>query len=537
MGRCIEALASQREMGPGEVEVLLVLDRCADATERRARESAARHPGLVLHTLAGEGRGAGAARRLGMETACRRFEALGRPEGMIASTDADSEPAPDWLARQLEAIAAGARAVGGLIVLDDEGGVPERARDLRSARSGRRHAALRATSPAVEHGFFGGASLAVTAEAYRQVGGIEDRTALEDQALEQALVRRGIAIARPAAVRVRTSARTEGRAPRGLAADLRVDAWRARHGHRARDFALEDLLAVKRDSVSVVLPAREVADTLGPILDALEPLERAGLVDELLVVDAGSRDATARVAAVRGVRVEQESELMPELGPGLGKGDAMWRALSATRGEIVCYLDADTADFGPHFPIGMLGPLLTDPSVQLVKGAFRRPLRVDGAVVPGGGGRVTELMARPLLSVVAPDLGGFDQPLAGETAARRELLESLPFPVGYGVETALLIDALSACGLDALAQVDLGTRLNRHQSLRELSAMALAVLCAGLPRGLPPDALAALAPGRMLLAAEPGAEPETRDVPIAERPPMREARASRNGGRRPDLVA
>ena len=336
---------------------------------------------------------------------------------------------------------------------------------------------------------------------------------------------------------MRTSARTEGRAPRGLAADLRVDDWRARRGRRAEDFALDDLLAAKRESVSVVLPAREVSDTLGPILDALEPLERAGLIDELLVVDAGSRDGTAEVAAARGVRLEWESDLMPHLGPGLGKGDAMWRALSATRGEIVCYLDADTADFGAHFLVGMLGPLLTDPSVQLVKGAFRRPLRLDGVVLPDGGGRVTELMARPLLSLVAPDLGGFDQPLAGETAARRGLLESLPFPVGYGVETALLIDALRECGLDALAQVDLGTRLNRHQSLRELSAMALAVLCAGLSRGLPPDALAALAPGRMLLAAAPGGEPETRDVPIVERPPMRAARAARTDGRRPDLVA
>ena len=192
VGRCIGALARQREIAPDEMEVLLVLDRCADATERRARECAARHPGLALHTLDGAGRGAGPARRLGMEAACRRFEALCRPDGVIASTDADSEPAPDWLARQLEAFAAGARAVGGLIVLDDhEGGVPERARSLRSARSARRHAAVLAASPDAEHGFFGGASLAVTAEAYRRVGGIEDRTVLEDQALEQALVRGG----------------------------------------------------------------------------------------------------------------------------------------------------------------------------------------------------------------------------------------------------------------------------------------------------------------------------------------------------------
>jgi glucosyl-3-phosphoglycerate synthase len=246
----------------------------------------------------------------------------------------------------------------------------------------------------------------------------------------------------------------------------------------------------------------------------------------VLVVDAASRDGTAAAAAARGVRVAQESELMPDLGPALGKGDAMWRALSATDGEIVCYLDADTADFGPRFPLGMLGPLIAHPELQLVKGAFRRPLRIGGAVLPDGGGRVTELTARPLLNLVAPDLGGFDQPLAGETAARRDLLESLSFPVGYGVETALLIDALAACGLDALAQVDLGSRLNRHQPLRELSAMALAVLYAGLRRGLPEGALDALAPGRMLLAAPAEGEPETRDVPIAERPPMREARAA-----------
>jgi glucosyl-3-phosphoglycerate synthase len=227
--------------------------------------------------------------------------------------------------------------------------------------------------------------------------------------------------------------------------------------------------------------------------------------------------------------VAHESELMPHLGPALGKGDAMWRALAATGGDIVCYLDADTEGFAAGFALGMLGPLLVDPDVQLVKGAFRRPFRADGVLVPDGGGRVTELMARPLLSLVAPDLGGFEQPLAGETAARRPLLESLPFPVGYGVETAILIDALAACGLDGLAQVDLGRRLNRHQPLRELSAMALAVLCAGLRRGLAPEALAAMAPGRMLLAAADGGEPELRDVPIAERPPMRRARAAAVG--------
>ena len=529
IGRCIDALAGQREVPRSAFEILLVLDACSDDTGGRARAAAARHPGAVLHLLDGGGRGAGAARRAGMEAACRRLEALGRPEGLIASTDADSVPDPDWIARQLDAVAAGAAAVGGLIVLDEDDALPAEARAARERRGARRGALLRRDDAAVAHGFFGGASLALTAAAYRLAGGLEDRAALEDQALEAALMRRGVPIARPAKVRVRTSARTTGRAPRGLAADLRIDAWRARRRYRASDFTLEGLLRAKRQTVSVVLPAREVAEEIGPILDALDPLARSGLIDELVVVDAGSRDGTAAVAAARGVRVEQESRLMPHLGPALGKGDAMWRALAATDGDIVCYLDADTEDFGPAFALGMLGPLLVDPEVQLVKGAFRRPFRADGVLLPDGGGRVTELMARPLLSLVAPDLGGFEQPLAGETAARRPLLESLSFPVGYGVETAILIDSLAACGLDGLAQVNLGHRLNRHQPLRELGAMSLAVLCAGLRRGLPPEALTAMAPGRMLLAAADGGDPELRDVPIDERPPMRGARAAAVG--------
>jgi hypothetical protein len=271
IGRCIAALGAQVEVVPGDVEVLLVLDACADATAARAREAAARH-GVTLHLLGGPGRGAGAARRVGMEEACRRFEALGRPGGLIASTDADTEPAPDWIARQLDALAAGARAVGGLIALGDDDGLPAAARRVRDRRGDRRRAAVRGADPRAAHGFFGGASLGLTAEAYRAAGGLEDRAALEDQALEAALVRRGIPIARPAAVRVRTSARRSGRAPRGLAADLRIDAWRARRRYRPARFTVPELLRAKRQTVSVILPAREVAETLGPILDALVPL-------------------------------------------------------------------------------------------------------------------------------------------------------------------------------------------------------------------------------------------------------------------------
>ena len=359
----------------------MVLDACADATATRAaRPQRATAWPCTCWRGPGAGAGAGAPRRDGGSLPPLRGDRA--PGGLIASTDADTEPAPDWIARQLDALAAGARAVGGLIALADDDALPVAARRVRERRGARRMAAVREADPDAAHGFFGGASLGLTAEAYRAAGGLADRPALEDQALAAALAGRGITIARPATVRVRTSARRSGRAPHGLAADLRVDAWRARRRYRAGQFTLQGLLGAKRETVSVVLPAREVAETLGPILDALTPLREAGLIDELLVVDAASGDGTAAVAEGRGVRVAQESALLPELGPALGKGDAMWRALAATEGEVVCYLDADTADFGARFPLGMLGPLLTDPEVQLVKGAFRRPLRVTASCCP-----------------------------------------------------------------------------------------------------------------------------------------------------------
>ncbi len=363
-------------------------------------------------------------------------------------------------------------------------------------------------------------------DAYRRAGGLRSLPALEDQALERALTERGIPILRSRAVRVTTSGRTDGRARHGLSADLRIDAWRERRGFRATGFDVADLVRRKRDSVSVVLPCREVAETIGSVLDALAPLERMGLIDEVLVIDAASADGTAEIAARHGARVVQESRVLPEFGPCQGKGDAMWRALAVTEGDIVAYIDADTIDFDPLFAVGLIGPFVEDAGIALVKGAFRRPLRAGDALLADEGGRVTELVARPLLSIVAPELGGFAQPLAGETAGRRDLLESLSFPVGYGIETAMLIDALRARGLDALAQVDLGTRLNRHQSLRDLGAMALAVMGAGLRRGLPAELFEALAPGRMLTPAGDG-EMRNRDVAMDERPPLADVLARR----------
>lgn len=230
----------------------------------------------------------------------------------------------------------------------------------------------------------------------------------------------------------------------------------------------------------MVLPAREVAPTIGPIVEAL--LSLGDLVDQLLVVDAASEDGTAERARSLGAEVCQQDELLPALGPALGKGDAMWRALAAARGQLLVYLDADTLDFRAHFATGLLGPLIAGAGVEFVKGAYRRPFVAGGIDLPNGGGRVTELTARPLLSAFYPGLAGFGQPLAGEVAARRSLLERIPFATGYAVEAAMLIDVCAEVGLEAMAQVDLEERRNRHQPLRDLGPMAHAVLWAVLGR-------------------------------------------------------
>jgi glucosyl-3-phosphoglycerate synthase len=229
-------------------------------------------------------------------------------------------------------------------------------------------------------------------------------------------------------------------------------------------------------SVSVCLPARECAQTVGEIVTALAELRGAGVIDELVVVDAASSDGTAEVAWHAGAEVWQEADLMPSYGPVLGKGDAMWRALSVLGGELVCFLDADTEGFSAHFATGLLGPLVCEPQVSFVKAFYRRPF-VQGTVVDSeGGGRVNHLLARPALELFYPELAQVRQPLAGEVAARRELLERLPFATGYGVEIAMLIDVWREVGLAGIAQVDLEEHHNRHQPLSALTPMALTVL-------------------------------------------------------------
>jgi glucosyl-3-phosphoglycerate synthase len=236
------------------------------------------------------------------------------------------------------------------------------------------------------------------------------------------------------------------------------------------------IAAERKCGVSVCLPARECATTVGSIVSVLMELRELGAIDEVFVVDGASQDGTARIAERAGASVFQESELMPRMGPVLGKGDAMWRALSVLSGELVVFLDADSEGFSAHFATGLLGPLVCEPDVAFVKAFYRRPFEHGGISIPEGGGRVNHLLARPALAVFYPELAGVRQPLAGEVAARRELLERIPFATGYGVEMAMLIDVWRELGLDAIAQVDLEEHRNRHQPLSELTKMSETVL-------------------------------------------------------------
>jgi glucosyl-3-phosphoglycerate synthase len=256
---------------------------------------------------------------------------------------------------------------------------------------------------------------------------------------------------------------------------MRARSWHRTHSFHHSAFPTERLAATRRDTVSVCLPARDEERTIGVILRELMPLRESGVIDQIVVVDA-STDATGRIARELGAEVHNQNDLRPELGPVLGKGDAMWRSLSVLSGEVICFLDADSEHFGAHFARGLLGPLLCDGRISFVKGLYRRPFKVGDTTLPDGGGRVTELTARPLLNLFYPDLAGVAQPLAGEVAARRDLLERLPFVTGYGVDIALLVDTYMAVGLDAIAQVDLDVRQNAHQPLRDLGPMAFAVM-------------------------------------------------------------
>jgi glucosyl-3-phosphoglycerate synthase len=279
------------------------------------------------------------------------------------------------------------------------------------------------------------------------------------------------------------------------------------------------LASERTRSVSVCVPARNEEDTIGPIVTDLVGLREAGAIDEVLVIDGGSSDRTAVIAADAGADVREESTLLPAQGEVLGKGDAMWRALSVVENDVVVFLDADSEGFGPHFASGLAGPLVCgDTGIEYVKGFYRRPLKLGDVSLPEGGGRVTELTARPLLNLFYPELAGFRQPLSGEMAGTRELFQRLPFATGYAVEIALLIDAWREGGLEGLAQVDIEMRQNRHQPLGDLTLMAYAVLHAVTTRLEREGRLSEIEDADELLLAKETLE--THQVPLVERPPM-----------------
>ena len=316
--------------------------------------------------------------------------------------------------------------------------------------------------------------------------------------------------------------------------------WLDSHTSTASDWSMTALLKGKgKTKISVVLPALNEAETIGSIIATIrnELMQDQPLIDEIVVIDGASSDQTAEVATRAGARVFAHDLIITGLDALPGKGEAMWRSLFCTSGEIIVFLDADLKNFTATYVTGLLGPLLTDSGVDLVKGFYERPTSISDeqmdqggtagstadSIFGAGGGRVTELVARPLLNLHWPELSGVIQPLAGEYAARRSLLEKLPFPTGYGIELALLVDTVSLRGLSALAQVDLGERVHRHQDLQALGRMATEIWQVALDR-LDRD-------GRIVLIDEPqttltqftatqaGHQAYRNDMSIVQRPP------------------
>ncbi|HZB21976.1 MAG TPA: glucosyl-3-phosphoglycerate synthase [Blastococcus sp.] len=316
-----------------------------------------------------------------------------------------------------------------------------------------------------------------------------------------------------------------------------VHRWLQQRTYPVARWTPGELVTAKRrqgTTVSVVLPALDEEATVGAIVTALRTalVEVDPLIDELVVMDSGSCDRTAAVAEEAGARVVHVDSVLPRLGRIPGKGEALWKSLHVTTGDLVVFVDADLVAFDPRFVVGLLGPLLTDPAVGYVKGLYDRPLTTTEGLVPSGGGRVTELLARPLLNAFWPQLSGFVQPLSGEYAGRRELLESVPFASGYGVEFGLLVDLAELAGVDALAQVDLGTRQHGHQSDAALGRMAGQILQTAMARR--PGPAPSCAELLQFLRTDDGVEAVGWDVGTVDRPPMRlmRAGAGREGRRR-----
>lgn len=508
---CLRALVGQRNIHPEEYEVLLVLDQCRDETGPLAREFALEYPSLALLFLEGPGEGAGQARRMGMETAYERLMSLERPEGLIASTDADTIVASDWLATQLEVAERGARAIGGRIHLLDAG--DEVSLDVakwRDQRGRLRHldllSASRQDESGIEHWQFSGASLTLTAEAYNEIGGLEPRAALEDEYLERVLRQRGIHIERPLSVQVHTSARLVGRARRGLARDLALASWTRRNTYDAHDFDHEPLRTGPRPSVSIVLPLHDGSDLTR---DTLRSLRDSGLVDEVIVV----RGSESAGISLHGANIYDSSQLIPEFGPARGIGDLMWRGLSVASGEIVVFADPETLDLDGRRIASLIAPFQDREDLQLVKcasGRSRAPL--------------TELLALPMLNLHLPELAGIISPLSNEFAAHRSVLTRLPFPVGPAAGVSSLLDIARLVGIEAVAQTMVEGAVSTPPADTEAAYAVLTAITSRLPGG---ESIEALAPGPLFLPTPNGLE--SFSIAVEERPPLESLNLSARG--------
>ncbi len=330
------------------------------------------------------------------------------------------------------------------------------------------------------------------------------------------------------------------------AISILVDRWFAENTFHADEFSdLKRLLALKQEqgvTISLALPTLNEEETVGDIIRQVKRvlMRRVPLVDEIVVMDSGSTDRTREIATRLRVPVFVHQEVLPRYGARSGKGEALWKSLYVTRGDLVIWVDTDVSNFHPRFVYGLIGPLLNRPGVMFVKGFYRRPLRAGSEVQPGRGGRVTELTARPLLNLFYPELSGIIQPLAGEYAGRREALEQLTFTSGYGVETSLLVDAFEKFKLAALAQVDLEERIHRNQPLSRLSQMSFAVtqaLLGKLERRYGLEMLKDVNRTMKVVHYEPGRfYLEVAELAELERPPMIEIPEYRRRRRLPPLT-
>ncbi len=307
--------------------------------------------------------------------------------------------------------------------------------------------------------------------------------------------------------------------------DTTAERWLARRTWNRPTWTPAELQAVKGGrTVSVVLPALNEAATVGPVIDTITPM-LGGLVDELIVLDSGSTDETEARARAAGARVVHREEALPGIPPQPGKGEALWRSLAATTGDVVVFIDSDLLDPDPLFVPRLVGPILTGDGIHLVRGYYRRPLKVGGGEDATGGGRVTELVARPLLAALRPDLGAVMQPLGGEYAGTRELLTSVPFAPGYGVEIGILLDTYEMFGLDSIAQVNLGVRTHRNRPTSELGPMSRQVIATLLDRCGIPDSGVGLTQFIPDGSADGGGYlARTSAVSLVDRPPMNTVR-------------